>query len=42
MNDLEESVAEHRGALERLAEHGQTRLADDVRTLLEEVDEARS
>lgn len=32
MND---PVAEHREALEALAEHGQTDLADDARALLE-------
>lgn len=34
------SVEENREALEALAEHGETRLADDARTLLERADKA--
>lgn len=40
MSRLTEAVEEHRDALERLAEHGQTQLAADARTLLEEADGA--
>ena len=33
-----DSVEEHRDALERLAEHGKTQLAEDARRLLAEAD----
>lgn len=38
MTEWRKAVEEHRGALERLAEHGQTELADDARQLLAQAD----